>query len=130
MKIGVEGVNFQAQYVQQIKEKLQQHRYMVDVQSINQTHDKILRIKSFAPLLNNGQIKISNELFKDDSHLLWSQMRLFPQSKKDGPDVCQGANEMLNSCSLTYDHDSIPLFEKENKNIKYFNNRTNKQWLD
>ena len=94
--IGIEANTFQALYVSQLYQKMEEHGYKIPVKEVKHHSDKILRIQAVAPELNTGIVRIPFEYFKDRDNLFIQQLQFFPNGKyDDAPDALEGVISML-----------------------------------
>lgn len=90
-RFGVESVQFQKYFLQNIKAKSQAEERYIPFEGIDQKRKKEERIESLEPMINTGQI-----LFKGDNEL-WNEMQDYPMA--DHLDVIDALEMTWRLCS-------------------------------
>ncbi len=89
--IGVESVQFQEFFKDELQRRARQAGVYPPVRGIKSVKDKLLRIQRLQPLVRNGTLR-----FQKRHHTLLEQLRLFPKADHDdGPDALEMAVQML-----------------------------------
>jgi len=85
LKLGMETNAFQVLLADRLKEKTAEHRMFLPVEEMQNYSDKVLRISSISPLVENGIIRFR----KEDAKLI-EQLVFFPKADHDdGPDALE-----------------------------------------
>lgn len=90
-KLGVEEVQFQEYFKDNMKKKAAEEGVSINIVGVKQHSDKLLRIESLQPDIRNGRIK-----FRRSQRDLIEQLIQFPSAAHDdGPDALEGAKRLL-----------------------------------
>jgi len=85
LKVGMETNQFQVLLADRLKEKTAEHRMFLPVEEMQNYTDKVLRISSISPLVENGILRFR----KEDAKLI-EQLVFFPKADHDdGPDALE-----------------------------------------
>jgi predicted phage terminase large subunit-like protein len=99
-KVGIEANGFQEQSIKILEQEAKKAAVYLPIERIKNQGEKLRRIQTLEPLINNGTLKLCV-----DHMLLNEQLQLFPNAKyDDGPDaleMCVRLAEKPRTCKLS-----------------------------
>ncbi|WP_162595950.1 phage terminase large subunit [Bacillus sp. CGMCC 1.16541] len=93
--IGIEDVQFQAFFKQEVEKRARARRLHLNIRPIRNTVSKDMRIESMEPSVNNGYI-----LLHPSQTLLIEQLEGYPRAKKDGPDALEMTTRLATGAGM------------------------------
>ncbi len=112
--LGVETVQFQEFFKDQLLKSANERGLYPPVHGIQQSKDKVMRIQKLQPLFKSGRLKLQKKHKR-----LYEQLKFFPKADHDdGPDALEMAVAMVERISMTYHSAGKRNGRRDNTNLK------------